>query len=132
MNNEPVDALDCLNRVSIDAGDMETVLVEMRRMPADDCSFEAVVDLIRKLSPKKSADYPLAMALRLHALAVALEDPIPGLVRASGEGAPLIARWAIAAACRCDLVPLDEQPAAFDPTQFRVAAMNAVVPAGTA
>jgi hypothetical protein len=128
------EALERLNRISIDVKDMEAVLVQIRNLQAEQDSFAAVLGVIRQLFPEKSGDYGLSLALRLHALAIVLEDlaSVPGLARTDVRGAPMVARCAIAAACHCDLAQRGEQPAAFDPAEFRAVAMRLITPTGTA
>jgi hypothetical protein len=128
------EALVRLNRVVIEPKDMEAVLIQIRNLQTEQDSFAAVLVVIREMFPEKSGDFGLALALRLHALAVVLEDlvSIPGLVRTGVGGAAMVARCAIAAACDCDLAQRGEQPAAFDPVEFRAAAMNVITPTGTA
>ena len=81
--------------------------------------------------PAHSTDHRLAIVFRVHALMLVLTDllsvsevPHPGMERMVRIAAPTVI-----AACRCKLTAVDDQPAAFDVTEFR-AAMNAARPEG--
>jgi hypothetical protein len=124
---ENVALIERLNRVPVSASDVERVLARIRSTAPQQDSFEATVEAVTCVLPMQSNDYRLAVAFRLHALTLVLrhllfipEPPKPGMGRMVR-----IAAGMIAAACRCKLISVDDQPAAFDLTEFK-AAMDSV------
>jgi hypothetical protein len=123
--------IERLNRVPVSASDMERVLARIRNTQPQNDSFEATVEAVTCVLPMQSNDYRLAVAFRLHALTLVLRHllSIPELPRPRIGRMVRIAGGMIVAACRCRLISVDDQPAAFDLTEFK-AAMDAVGPEG--
>jgi hypothetical protein len=125
MDNVPL--IDRLNRVTVRPADMEAVLETIRDVPPQKRSFEAGVDVIARVLPTRSNDYRLAIAFRLHALMLIQANLLPA-PQPANPGIERMVRMtprAIAAACRCELKSVDDQPAAFDVADFK-ATMDAV------
>ena len=120
---ENVALIERLNRVSVKPGDMEAVLETMRDVPPLKRSFEASVDVITRVLPTQSNDYRLAMAFRLHALTLILTNLLPVPQPAAPDFGRMVrlSSRTIAAACRCKLRSVDDQPAAFDFADFKAA-----------
>jgi hypothetical protein len=83
--------------------------------------------VIGRVLPTRSNDYRLALAFRLHALMLTLANLLVGPDPAQLDIGPMVRLTSrtIAAACRCKLNSIDDQPAAFDFADFK-AAMNEV------
>jgi hypothetical protein len=123
MSDENVALIERLDRVSVRPCDMEAVLETMRDVPPLNRAFEASVDVIRRVLPTQSDDYRLALAFRLHALMLTLANLLvgPDPAQLYIERMIRLTSRTIAAACRCKLKSVDDQPAAFDFADLKAA-----------
>jgi hypothetical protein len=124
-----------VNKERVAQADMEAVLSEIATIPAEDRCFTAgAAAMMRALPNERSGDYRAALMFRLEAMQHYLTDhpEVAGLSKLDTDGGILIPEWTIAAACKCAMHPDDGNRVKFEPEEFRLAALNATEPEGSA